>query len=75
MTCQCICHCPNLADDRWEPQLCMACSLCTAIDQSANPKHGLPYTPPAEEKLEPPVHISDAQKDKAIENVVAENGF
>lgn len=75
MTCQCICKCTHEADDRWEPKLCMACSLCEAIDQSANPKHGLPFTPPVEVKLETLEPISDAQKDKALQTFVAENGF
>lgn len=75
MICACICHCDKEADDRWEPKLCIACSLCSVIDQSANPKHGMPDEPSPEVKLEPLEPISDAQKDKAIESAIAEAGL
>jgi hypothetical protein len=70
MKCACICGCPNEADDRWEPRLCVACSLCESLDQSATPKHGLPYEAPKLEKLEPLEPITDAQKDKAIDTAM-----
>ena len=75
MICICICHCSNIADDRWEPKLCIACSLCSVIDQSANPKHGMPDEPAPEVKLVPLEPISDAQKDKALQEWVSNNGF
>ena len=40
-----------------------------------SPKHGLPYTPTVWPKLDPEVVITDEQKDKAIQDFVAENGF
>jgi hypothetical protein len=54
------------------PQLCLACDLCDALGSD---KHGLPYTPAPIIKLDPLVPISDAQKDAALQNWVAENGF
>lgn len=73
MTCNCTCGCQNKADgDGPTPTLCTECGLMNSLNSMS---HGLPYTPPPEEKLEPLVPISDAKKDKAIENVVAENGF
>lgn len=73
MTCVCICKCANLANPSGDPPaMCAECQLMNSLN---SPDHQLPYTEPPEEKLEPLVPISDAQKDKAIENVVAENGF
>lgn len=65
MTCECICHCQNQANDTAQPRLCMACSLCDALGGS---QHGLPYVPTVWPKLDPEVPVSDAMKDQAIEN-------
>jgi hypothetical protein len=73
--CACICKCKREADDNIVPTLCIGCRLCADIDRSAKPRHGLPYTPASIIKLDPIVPISDAQKDAALQNWVAENGF
>jgi len=72
VTCQCICKCKKEADDDKEPLLCTTCAL---LDALLARDHGLPDMPTVWPKLEPLEPITDAQKDKAIENVVAENGF
>jgi hypothetical protein len=67
MICECICHCQNLANDTREPRLCLACSLMAVLGSA---QHGLPYVPTVWPKLEPLEPISDAMKDKAIENAL-----
>lgn len=74
MTCQCICKCTGEAEDALT-KLCPSCKLCAALDTSAIPKHGLPYVPKVWPKLEPLEPITDAQKDKALQEWVSENGF
>lgn len=73
MTCNCTCGCDSKADGSGPtPSLCMECGLTNSLNSM---KHGLPYRPPPEIKLEPLERISDAQKDKALQAFVAENGF
>jgi hypothetical protein len=52
--------------------LCDVCGLSVALNSS---KCGLPYQRPQEIKLVPLEPISDAAKDKALQEFVAENGF
>jgi hypothetical protein len=76
VTCKCICKCKGEAgalDDY--PELCGACGLCAKLDMSAIPKHGMPEIPTVWPKLEPLVPVSNEQKDKALQDFVAENGL
>lgn len=73
MTCNCECKCQRRAEGIGHyPTLCDVCGLSVALNST---KCGLPYKPEVyaePDKLEP---ISDAAKDKAIQEWVAENGF
>lgn len=74
MKCQCICNCKEDAceDPNRIPELCIACNLCDALGSA---RHGLPYVAPVYKPLEPLAPVTDQQKDAAIQEWVAENGF
>lgn len=73
MKCQCICNCTNEADDDIAPKLCTTCRLCEDIDESANPKHGLPYVPTVWPTPEPAVKVTPEQWDKVYKTWADEN--
>jgi hypothetical protein len=71
--CNCICGCKSPATETDPlPTLCMICAEMNSLN---SPDHGLPYVEPAVEKLEPLEPITNEQKDKALQDYVAKNGF
>lgn len=73
MICNCIHGCQNEADgDGPVPTMCTDCSIYNGLN---DPAHQLPFLPAADIKLDVLEPITDGQKDAALQDYIARNGF